>query len=102
MFTKVETLVTQYELAESVAREIIADQTQTALRTRWQVWLWVVVAVVPAVWFFFQPHAGGRFAAFWVLLAACMIWFALGSCFATASIHLAARAKADRIAGKHI
>lgn len=102
MFTKVETLVTQYELPESVAREIIADKTQTALRTCWQVWLWVAVAGVPAVWFFFQPHAGGRFAAFWVLLAVCMIWFALGSYFATASIHIAAKAKAERIAGMHL
>jgi thiol:disulfide interchange protein len=102
MFTKVETLVTQYELPKSVAREIIADETQTALRTRWQVWLWVVVAVAPAVWFFFQPHAGGRLAAFWILLAACVIWFALGSYFATTSIHAAAKAKAERIAGKHL
>lgn len=102
MFTKVETLITRYELPESVAREVIADQTQTALRNRWQVWLWVVVAVLPAVWFFFQPHAGGRFAAFLVLLAACMIWFALGSYFATASTHIAARTKADRMAAKHL
>jgi hypothetical protein len=102
MFTKVESLVAQYGLPKSAAREIIADQTQMALRARWQVWLWAVVGVVPAVWFFFQPHAGGRFAAFWVLLAACMIWFAVGSYLATTSIHLAARAKARRMASNHL
>ncbi|WEN15454.1 hypothetical protein PY254_01900 [Rhodanobacter sp. AS-Z3] len=101
MFTTVDTLVSQYALPKSVAREIIAEQTQTALRTRWQVWLWVAVVVVPAGWFFFHMRMDDRLAAFWLLLAACMLWFALGSYLATASIHLAARAKAARMAGKN-
>lgn len=91
-----EVIIQEFGLPKHLASEIIAEETQKALRTRWQAWLWVAVTLPLCAWLFFSA-SGNRQMALWLLIAAVGGWRLIGQHLASPAIRKAAQAKANRL-----
>ncbi len=98
---RTETIIKTYGLPVHLAREIVADETQKILPTRWQAWAWLLLTFALYVWLQFFGPADFQSAAFWVLLGGLSCWVLMGRHYATSAIHRAAKDRADRLAGKY-
>ena len=91
-----EAVARHYRLPHALAAELIAEQTQAALRRHWQAW--VIVAVVTAVWLTLWQHGGAADTRLQVLLVGVASWQLVGRLLARRRIHVAACDKAARLA----
>ena len=90
----------EYGLKEPLAREIVTEETQLALRRSKVAWLVLLGGASFAGWLLFSPGSS-RDSAIWILLAVVAFWLMLGRYLAGAAIHKAAADKATRIHGLH-
>jgi hypothetical protein len=96
-----EAIMKEFGLPKHLASEIVAEETQKALRTRWQAWLWVAATLPLSTWLFFSA-SGDRQMALWLLIGAVIGWQQIGRHLASQSIREAARAKAARLNAKWV
>ncbi len=97
---RTETVAKEYELSEPLAREIVTEETQRALRGSWVAWLILLLAVACAGYVFFAP-AAHKNSAFWLLLGIIATWLAVGRYLAGPAIRKAAKEKAARLQRPH-
>lgn len=90
----------QYGLNATLASEIVADETQRALRRSALAWLVLLAGIVAAGATYFVLD-GESTPALWILVGSCSGWLLLGRRLATPAIHAAAHAKAQRLAELH-
>ena len=94
-------LAKEFGLSESIAREIVADETQRALRTRWQPWVWLATTLPLVGWYYVSTPPEGRLGPFFVLLGSMVTWLLIARYLAGPAIRVAAKNKADRLAGNY-
>lgn len=92
----------EFHLPKGLAREITGEQTQHALRRRWQPWLWLLCWLLPALscWFGWLPwHAGlsPRAAGICLMIVAMTGWFGISFVLAGPAVLVAASRKARRL-----
>jgi hypothetical protein len=93
---QLEAIMKEFGLPKHLASEIIAEQTQKALRIRWQPWLWVAITLPLSAWLFFNA-SGDRQMALWLLTGSIVCWHFMGRYLASPAIREAAKAKAARL-----
>lgn len=97
---RTETIAREFGLKEPLAREIVSEETQRALRRSKLAWLVLLSGLAFAGWLYTAPGPG-RSAGFWVLLGTVAAWLVIGRYFAGPAIRKAAAAKAARIKSLH-
>ncbi len=90
----------EFELSESLAREIVSEETQRALRRSWAAWLFLVAGLSIAGYVVAVPTADKN-SAVWILLAIFSAWILVGRYLAGPAIRAAAREKAARLRQLH-
>lgn len=93
---QLEAIIKEFGLPRHLASEIVAEQTQKVLRTRWQSWLWLAVTLPFCAWLFFSA-SGDRQLALWLLIGSVAGWYQIGRYLASQAIREAAQAKANRL-----
>jgi hypothetical protein len=102
MFLTTARLQHQYELPRALARDIVVEGTQQALRRRWQPWAWLFaslmlpVLAVAAGWL---PgwRAMHGLAGLGAVITGCVGWSLLGQWLGGDAMLAAAAAKARRL-----
>ena len=87
----------EYRLSEPIAREIVAEETQRALRRSWVAWLVFVSALGLAGYLYFVPGSD-KSTGLWLLIGGMSTWMLVGRYVAGTAIRKAARHKAARLA----
>ena len=92
----------EFALPMVLANEIVAEQWQAAVRTRWQTWVWLACWAVPvlACWFGWLPWNHGvheHNTAVWLLIVAGGGWAGMGHWLAGPAMLTAAAARARRL-----
>ena len=83
----------------NIANEIINEEVQRALRTRWQAWLWIIAILAFSGWLLFKSDV--KWAGLVALISGLTVWRQIGIHFATVRIRQAAQEKANRLAATH-
>lgn len=95
------TIAEEFGLPVPIAREIIADETQRALRSRWQPWAWLAITLPVVAWCYANTSSAERLAPLFLLAGSVLGLHFIARHLAGSAIRLAARKKADRLAGKY-
>jgi uncharacterized protein involved in cysteine biosynthesis len=95
-----DAVANEYRLSEPLAREIVAEETQRALRRSWAAWLVFLAGIGLAGFLYFVPGSD-KSSALWVLLGSMGVWMLLGRYLAGPAIRKAAKDKASRLAQLH-
>jgi len=95
-FVSVEDISKEFGINETLAQEIINDETQRALRRSIFAWLVLAVGLAMAGWLYLQPNSN-KLSAFVILGFSVVAWRAIGLYKAESAIRKAARAKRDAI-----
>jgi hypothetical protein len=96
----------EFALPRVLAREIVVEQWQAALRHRWQPWLWLASWALPVLacwsgWLPWNHGAPEHHMALWLMIAAGWGWLGIGRWLAGPAIRAsAARARRSRHAGE--
>ena len=90
----------EYRLSEPLAREIVAEETQRALRRSWAAWLVFLAGLGLAGFLYFLPGSD-KSSALWVLLGSMGAWMLVGRYLAGPAIRKAAKDKASRLSQLH-
>ena len=90
----------EYRLSEPLAREIVAEETQRALRRSWLAWLVFLAALGFAGFLYFTPGSN-KTTALWVLIGGVSTWVLVGRYLAGPAIRKAAKDKAARLSQLH-
>jgi len=98
---KTDSLAKEYGLPYSVAQEIISEEIQRALRTRWQAWAWLLASLSLCIWLEFFATDGFWYGTLWVFLGCLFAWGMIGRHYAVPGIRKAAKDKADRLRGTY-
>lgn len=91
-----EVVAREYRLNEPLAREIVAEETQRALRRSWVAWLVFLVGLGLAGYLYFASGSD-KTTALWVLIGSMSAWMLVGRFLAGPAIRRAAKAKAARL-----
>ncbi|MBB5016448.1 hypothetical protein [Rehaibacterium terrae] len=91
-----EVVAKEYRLNEPLAREIVAEETQRALRRSWVAWLVFLAGLGVSGYLYFAPGAD-KTTALWVLIGSISAWMLVGRYLAGPAIRKAAQAKAARL-----
>ena len=92
-----DTVAKEYRLSEPIAREIVAEETQRALRRSWVAWLVFFSALGVAGYLYFVPGSD-KTTGLWLLIGGLSTWMLVGRYLAGPAIRKAARDKAARLA----
>jgi hypothetical protein len=92
----------EFALPRALAREIVVEQWQAALRSRWQPWLWLAcwALLVLACWSGWLPWSRGVHepsAAVWLTLVASWGWIGIGRWLAGPAMLASAAVRARRL-----
>lgn len=90
----------EYGLSAPLAREIVAEETQRALRRSWVAWL-VFLAGLGLAGYLYSVPGSDKSSAIWVLLGGLGAWMLVGRYLAGPAIRKAAKDKASRLAQLH-
>lgn len=96
-FIRSETVAREHRLPMPVAREIVIDETQRALRRSGVAWGLLLCGIAGAAWLATGSGAGGK-PALALMLGSMVGWVALGRVLAGPAIRQTAMEKAARIA----
>ena len=83
-----EVVAKEYRLNEPLAREIVAEETQRALRRSWVAWLVFLVGLGVSGYLYFAPGAD-KTTALWVLIGSISAWMLVGRYLAGPAIRKA-------------
>ena len=86
----------EFSLSNAVAREIVANQTQHALRKSKFAWAVLIIGLLVSGWLYFEP-AANKPTALWILIFIITGWHSIGRYQAGPAIRAAAREKSERI-----
>ena len=91
-----ESISKEFDIPIQLAREIISDETQRALRTNWQAWTLLVAMLAIAGWLFFVVKI--TWLGLFVGSSGAIAWRLLGTHLAAPKIRQAAKDKGARLA----
>lgn len=94
------TVATEYQLSESLAREIVMEETRRALVRSWVAWLFFFAGLAIAG-YIFSVRAADKNSAIWILLGTLSAWLMIGRYLAGPAIRKAAQEKAARLRQLH-
>ncbi len=92
----------EFALPRALAREIVVEQWQAAVCSRWQPWLWLACWALPVLacwsgWLPWSHGVHGHHMAVWLMIAAGWGWLGIGRWLAGPAIRAAAAARARRM-----
>lgn len=90
----------EFRLSDEVAREIVAEETQRALKGNWQAWVLLLSGFLVAGLIYFSNN-GNRTSAIFIMLFTGVSWTFVGRYLARSKIRDRARAKSERIHGQN-
>lgn len=92
----------EFALPKVLAREIVAEQWQAAVRTRWQPWVWLACWMMPVLagwfgWLPWNPDVHQYDVAVWLMIGATGGWAGIGHWMAGPAMLTAAAVRARRL-----
>ena len=93
-----EDIANEFKLDNVLAHEIVADETQRALKANWLAWALLICGLLVAAFLFLSKYVTSTTAVF-IVLVTVFSWFLLGRFLARSNIRERAREKSLAIHG---